>query len=470
MAEITDTQALLADENPNILSDLNTGSTPTTLTAPPAAAEATNIATDLSSQLYGSGVVGALEENRNAAIDELGQYDEMLNQNYSPFPSTPYYTPNPADMSSALAGMSGMTAQNTARIAGAVDTTERAYNTAIANVLDRFTRFQEMQQAQRQFEQQMELEKQRLQLEREKMSGGGGGKGDFDMNAAMNALLGLDQTGEGDLSTLMTDAAGGGIADNAAMQQMRLANAMRYARTPAEALQIKELHDLFYGNQSQQLTPEQLALGTTLRGEFMSKTKDFEDSYDSYTRVQNLDQSPAGDTTLLYNYIRLVDPGSFVTGNELATMENAAAGSDRIKKLYQKAIKGTLPSKQREDLKKQIENIYRGREETYKQKVQQYANLADQYQIPRQLVVMNLLGEGFGLAMLEDQMPFAGGTTDQLNQQVQQEQKPSLQEIFGPAEQTPQEQNRNLQEQEQRRPSIWESLGVYLPGNQRRVA
>jgi len=125
----------------------------------------------------------------------------MLGQVYagkSMYPSVEGYVDNPADRVAGLAGISSATAGNVGRVASAVDTTERAYNMAISNVMDRFLSFAQLQQQQRQWEREMDLKQQELalktgsgnktEIKRQALAALYGGKPDAQGNIVLSAL------------------------------------------------------------------------------------------------------------------------------------------------------------------------------------------------------------------------------------------------------------------------------------------
>jgi len=193
MPSISQTQGLLANQNPNIISSTYTGNAVTgqggTATTPPAGAppripeynsppatpvavpqipglaQANDVAQNMSTQMYQGGMVPGLESQRDADLKSLYDYDSMLGQVYggqSYFPQVEGYVDNPADRVQALAGISGATAGQASRTSGTIDVVERAYNTAISNVLDRFMSFAQLQEQARQHNESMALEREKI--------------------------------------------------------------------------------------------------------------------------------------------------------------------------------------------------------------------------------------------------------------------------------------------------------------------
>jgi hypothetical protein len=176
---ILDAQGTMANQNPNIISPTYTGANApenqtTPLQAPPAVPqlpattgmpEAANVASNLSQQLYGGGMMQGLESQRNSMMQELYDYDNQLGTIYqggSQFPQYDWYVENPNDRMAGLSSIAGATGANIARTTGAIDVTERAYNTAISNVLDKFLSFYQLQQQQAQFDREYQLKEKEL--------------------------------------------------------------------------------------------------------------------------------------------------------------------------------------------------------------------------------------------------------------------------------------------------------------------
>lgn len=256
MVEIRDGQEGIANQNPNILSNLSgQQSSDTNINPPPGTGQANQVAQDLSSTLYEGGPVAGLENQADAMTQELFNYDQMLEQNYNPLPTPNWYVPNPADMSATMAGLAGQTAQNIGTTQNMIGTTERAYDAAIGAVLDRFTEFMRLQQEQKRHEEEMKLAREKLALERQRLGGGGGGN---SLQAAMAALFGGGQGGALQGMEVVPDNYIGPLGQNQIRQadvmqmqaggglnQQRLMQALMMTDSPTEAKLIMELYNQF---------------------------------------------------------------------------------------------------------------------------------------------------------------------------------------------------------------------------------
>jgi hypothetical protein len=95
-----------------------------------------------------------------------------------------------------------------------------------------------------------------------------------------------------------------------------------------------------------------------LAKEYSSQTADFTSIRDSYRRLTAVDPTPAGDISLVFNYMKMLDPGSVVREGEYATAKNAAGIPERIMNMYNKAVDGVfLTEKQRKDFKNQADKL-----------------------------------------------------------------------------------------------------------------
>ena len=97
----------------------------------------------------------------------------------------------------------------------------------------------------------------------------------------------------------------------------------------------------------------------SLRKEFNDQSKYFKGIAQSFGKVLGTDPTAAGDVSLVFAYMKMLDPGSVVREGEQATARNAAGVPSRIINLYNRVITGeTLLPEQRADFRKQAQNIY----------------------------------------------------------------------------------------------------------------
>lgn len=118
---------------------------------------------------------------------------------------------------------------------------------------------------------------------------------------------------------------------------------------------------------------------TTLRKEFVANSKDFVKVRDSYNRIEASakDPSPAGDLALIFNYMKVLDPGSTVREGEFATAESSGSVPSRISAKYNKILEGErLAPEQRKDFLKRSKSLYNEQLVSQKRLAKNYKGLA----------------------------------------------------------------------------------------------
>lgn len=76
-------------------------------------------------------------------------------------------------------------------------------------------------------------------------------------------------------------------------------------------------------------------------------------------KIAAKDPSPAGDLSLIFGYMKMLDPGSTVREGEFANAQNAAGLPDQIRNQYNKILKGErLNANQRQDFLTQAQRKY----------------------------------------------------------------------------------------------------------------
>jgi hypothetical protein len=83
-----------------------------------------------------------------------------------------------------------------------------------------------------------------------------------------------------------------------------------------------------------------------MRKEYSDQTKGYQDVKSAYSRILSVsapkspeEEGPA-DLALIFNYMKMLDPGSTVNTGEFANASNAAGVPDRIKNQYNKLVTG----------------------------------------------------------------------------------------------------------------------------------
>lgn len=132
---------------------------------------------------------------------------------------------------------------------------------------------------------------------------------------------------------------------------------------------------------------------TKLRKEFTGLSKDFIVQRDSFARVQASADNPsaAGDLALIFNYMKILDPGSVVRESEFATAQNAAGVPERIRALYNNTLRGErLSPKTRADFVGRAEKLFSRAQGQHEKRVDQYRSLAGRVGANPEDVVLDL--------------------------------------------------------------------------------
>lgn len=96
------------------------------------------------------------------------------------------------------------------------------------------------------------------------------------------------------------------------------------------------------------------------RKEYSDQTKGYQEVKSAYQRILASEDSAVGDLSLIFGYMKMLDPGSVVREGEFATAQNAAGVPDRVLNLYNRALSGQrLNPSQRQSFKGQADKLYK---------------------------------------------------------------------------------------------------------------
>lgn len=96
------------------------------------------------------------------------------------------------------------------------------------------------------------------------------------------------------------------------------------------------------------------------RKEYSDQTKGYQEVKSAYSRVLASQDDAVGDLSLIFGYMKMLDPGSVVREGEFATAQNAAGVPERIQNIYNRVVSGQrLSPEQRKLFKAQAEKLYK---------------------------------------------------------------------------------------------------------------
>jgi len=116
-----------------------------------------------------------------------------------------------------------------------------------------------------------------------------------------------------------------------------------------------------------------------LRKEFNTRVKadDFMKVSKAYQDIINATPTPAGDMSLIFSYMKLLDPNSTVREGEFATAQQTAGLPAQVVNQYNKVLSGTrLGQEQRSNFKSEAKNIYQNSANTFNQQKSYFDQLA----------------------------------------------------------------------------------------------
>lgn len=146
-----------------------------------------------------------------------------------------------------------------------------------------------------------------------------------------------------------------------------------------------------------------------LRDELTKLSGPFTQVRDSLGRIRAAASNPtaAGDLALIFNYMKVLDPGSTVREGEFATAQNSAGLPDRIRAKYNSVINGErLEAGQREDFVSRAEELYSSQASIQKQQENEYRRIAKNRNANPDNVIIN--------RDLPPRAPAAGGDAESI--------------------------------------------------------
>lgn len=130
-----------------------------------------------------------------------------------------------------------------------------------------------------------------------------------------------------------------------------------------------------------------------LRKEFLSQSADYQKVRDAYTRVQGSTEnpSPAGDLSLIFNYMKMLDPGSVVRESEFSTAASAGSYGERIKAAADRIMSGErLTESMRQDFLDKSKVLMTGIENQHKKREKSYKTIAERNKLNPEEVVIDV--------------------------------------------------------------------------------
>lgn len=126
-----------------------------------------------------------------------------------------------------------------------------------------------------------------------------------------------------------------------------------------------------------------------LRDEFTKGAGEFIKVRDAYGRIVASAQNPsaAGDLALIFNYMKVLDPGSTIREGEFATAQNSAGVPAQVRNLFNQVMTGErLAPEQRDDFVNRAGKLYESQEKGLSKLEGIYTRLAESFNLnPQQI-------------------------------------------------------------------------------------
>jgi hypothetical protein len=129
-----------------------------------------------------------------------------------------------------------------------------------------------------------------------------------------------------------------------------------------------------------------------LRSEFTAQMKPYTELAQAFRKVEAaaLNPSAAGDISLVYGYMKILDPGSTVMQGEQATAQNAGSVPERVRAQYNKALTGEgLIDTVRLDFYAQARNLIESQRQMAADVGDRYKQYADAYKLDSNQIVFD---------------------------------------------------------------------------------
>lgn len=132
-----------------------------------------------------------------------------------------------------------------------------------------------------------------------------------------------------------------------------------------------------------------------LRGDFLGQSKNFQVMQSAWNNLKGKLKDPTGasDMSMIFAYMKLLDPTSTIREGEYATASNVGTIPQTLFGKYNKAIEGSgfLDPKVRESFIKEAKGMYQSSLGQHKQTIEEYKKIAKSYDLDPQRVAIDIV-------------------------------------------------------------------------------
>lgn len=146
--------------------------------------------------------------------------------------------------------------------------------------------------------------------------------------------------------------------------------------------------NLEISNAENGISPDAFKNENVLRDEFNTISKDFRTVQDAYSKIKQTSDSGAGDMSMLYAYVKLLDPGSVVRESEFATAAASGSFGEQVQGAAKSVLAGgRLPPSQRAEFLSEAERLYQGQVLGYDRIKGAYTEIANRNRLNPQNII-----------------------------------------------------------------------------------
>jgi len=204
-----------------------------------------------------------------------------------------------------------------------------------------------------------------------------------DVSAFIKAIQGeRTKLGQGDV---LVDASGKIVAQGEAKpNQVDLGNAVAFV-DPKTLQVIKTIPKGQDGGSN-------FSQENTLRSQYLTQTQPYTGIAQAFNKVSAAAKNPsaAGDLSLIFGYMKILDPASVVREGEFATAQNAAGIPTQVSNMYNKVLSGErLSETQRSDFVNQARNLVKSQKGQLDNFNNVYKGIAENYKLDPEKIIID---------------------------------------------------------------------------------
>lgn len=145
-----------------------------------------------------------------------------------------------------------------------------------------------------------------------------------------------------------------------------LALALSQGASKKDLDEVGQLYDTFAGD-PEAISQDNMKIIDNLSSDYFQRTKEngFLEVSQAFQKVSNTSETAAGDLSLIYGYMKLLDPSSVVRETEQSMAQNAGSFGDKVQNAVSQIMNGKrLTTEQRDGFRNEAEKVF----DTYRTK------------------------------------------------------------------------------------------------------